>query len=401
MSTAEPPHTAAGPDATGSAGLAATTPNAAGQWRWHRRERPAIVLGVLVALVEVGLVALFPGKVDARGYALLALGGLALGARRRAPRITALTVAAATVAYVAWGYPHPLPAFLAAVVAGAAASKRGHAQLVQVLVAGSYVSWVLLARVPVIEALRLAAWGVGIALVLFVFSRVWRMVRKLAREQQRLHEERRRRQASEERLRIATELHDVLGHHLSLINMRAGVGLHLMDRQPEQARAALSTIREASAEALREVKSVLDALYPLGEGAPRAPAPGLDRLAHLTSDAALPVHTVVSGVRREVPAEIDRAAYRIVQEALTNVRRHAGPHPSATVVIEYREDCVMVQVDDDGHTASPIGEGSGVAGMRERATALGGKLEAGPLLDGGWRVSARLPITPSTVDGQP
>jgi len=181
--------------------------------------------------------------------------------------------------------------------------------------------------------------------------------------------------------------------------VRAGVGLHLMDRQPEQARAALNTIREASAEALREVRSVLDALYPTGEGAPRGPAPGLERLAELTADAGLQVHTTVSGRPRELPAEIDRAAYRIVQEALTNVRRHAGPGASATVIIEYREDSLSVQVDDDGSAPVELGEGSGIGGMRERGTALGGTLSAGPLLDGGWRVRADLPVPPSTVDG--
>jgi signal transduction histidine kinase len=311
-----------------------------------------------------------------------------------------LATAAATVAYHVLAYPHAFTTFLAAVIAAVAAAKAGHSGLTQATVVVSYATWVYLADVPWGKALRLAAWGLAIAFLLYVAVNVLRMVGKLAKEQQRLAEERRRRQASEERLRIATELHDVLGHHLSLINVRAGVGLHLMDRQPEQARAALDTIREASAEALREVRSVLDALYPTGEGAPRAPAPRLERLAELTADAGLPVHTTISGTPRELPAEIDRAAYRIVQEALTNVRRHAGAGASATIIIEYREDSLTVQVDDDGRTPPQHADGNGIGGMRERATALGGMLAAGPLLDGGWRVSARLPLLASTSEDE-
>jgi signal transduction histidine kinase len=374
-----------------------------GGWRRdrlsHGRTRPALALAVLVALVQMGATALLGGPGDVRGYALLGAGGLALALRRRLPVVTVLAVAAATVAYHSLGYAHTFTTFLAAVIAGVATTKAGHPHAVRATIVLAYVAWVFLAGVPLAEAVRIAAWGFGIALLLFVVANIFRMVGKLAKEQQRLHEERRRRQASEERLRIATELHDVLGHHLSLINVRAGVGLHLMDRQPEQARAALNTIRDASAEALREVRSVLDALYPSGKGAPRAPAPGLDRLAELTADAGLPVHTSIGGRPRELPAEIDRAAYRIVQEALTNVRRHAGPGASATVIIEYREDSLSVQVDDDGRDPAALGEGSGIGGMRERAAALGGTLSAGPLLDGGWRVRADLPVPPSTVDG--
>jgi signal transduction histidine kinase len=191
---------------------------------------------------------------------------------------------------------------------------------------------------------------------------------------------------------MAAELHDVLGHHLSLINIRAGIGLHLMDREPEQARAALDTIQQTSAEALREVQAVLTTLYPSGPAAPRAPAPGLERLDDLTGDAGLPTRTVISGEPVPLPAGVDRAAYRIVQEALTNIRRHADRGATATVTIDYRPDALVIHVDDDGDVRDARPPGNGITGMRERAAALGGTVTAGPSPDGGWRVHADLPF---------
>src|SRR6185312_3774642 len=163
-------------------------------------------------------------------------------------------------------------------------------------------------------------------------------------EQEKARGEHRRRQASEERLRIARELHDVLGHHLSLINVQAGVGLHLMDNHPEQAREALTAIKTASAEALREVRAVLGVLRPEEEAAPRQPPLGLDRLGELTADAGLPVTVTTAGRPRPLPAEVDRAAYRIVQEALTNVRKHAAAGATARVATEYTPAAVRLSV---------------------------------------------------------
>jgi signal transduction histidine kinase len=223
---------------------------------------------------------------------------------------------------------------------------------------------------------------------------------KYRAEQARTREEQQRRQASEERLRIARELHDVLGHHLSLINVQAGVGLHLMDSRPEQAREALTAIKSASAEALREVRSVLGVLRPEEEAAPRAPAPSLARLDDLTADAGLPVRTVVDGTPRPLPAEVDRAAYRIVQEALTNVRRHAGPAAAAVVTIGYAEGEVTVRVTDDGAgSAAPLDGGNGIPGMRARAEALGGTLTAAPVPGGGFAVRAVLPVNSNEGSG--
>ncbi|GIF21446.1 signal transduction histidine kinase [Actinoplanes tereljensis] len=217
---------------------------------------------------------------------------------------------------------------------------------------------------------------------------------KVRAERERAKKEQERRQASEERLRMARELHDVLGHHLSLINVQAGVGLHLMDKQPEQAREALTAIKTASAEALREVRAVLDVMRAENESAPRQPALGLNRLEELTADAGLPITTKVTGDDRPLPPEVDRAAYRIIQEALTNVRKHAGPGATASIAVDYLPTALHLAIRNEGPDAaeagSDPGEGTGIAGMRERAQSLGGSVEAGPV-DGGFLVSVLLP----------
>jgi signal transduction histidine kinase len=204
-----------------------------------------------------------------------------------------------------------------------------------------------------------------------------------------------------ERLRIARELHDALGHHLSLINVQSGVALHLNEDLPDQARSSLSAIKEASKEALVELRSVLDILREEGEHAPRSPTSTLARLEDLVSQAAaagLEVRTHTEGTVRPLPFGVDVAAFRIVQEALTNVTRHAG-EATATIRLSYGERDITVEVDDDGGgpaSRATVGTGRGIVGMRERVSALGGELETGPRPEGGFRVRARLPL-----DGAP
>jgi signal transduction histidine kinase len=208
----------------------------------------------------------------------------------------------------------------------------------------------------------------------------------------------------------------VLAHNISLINVQSGVALHLLDERPEQARPALEAVNEASEEALRELHSVLDVLRRgLGEDgahgesgawAPHAPTAGLrdlDGLVRRTRAAGLDVHLVIEGEVRSVPAGVDLAALRIVQEALTNVVRHAGD-ARATVRLVYAPAELVVQVDDDGSgVASAAGRrssdsdrqirrsGRGIAGMRERVHALGGTFAAAPRAGRGFRVQARFP----------
>jgi signal transduction histidine kinase len=337
------------------------------------------------------------------GFLLLLAGPAVLVLRRRWRVATLAVVLAITLAYYLLDYPFG-PAFLAALAAVLGTVRAGHRLAAQVLCAAGYAIYVSAGRlvhtiggVPVraptlSAALGLAAWLI-FALVIAEGIRV-RSVRftEIARaraEQARARAEQERRQASEERLRIARELHDVLGHHLSLINVQAGVGLHLMDERPEQARTSLLAIKQASAEALREVRSVLGVLRPEDEAAPRAPAPSLVNLSTLVEGSSTGV--VITGTARPLPAELDRAAFRIAQEALTNVRRHAGPQARATLTIGYGSHELTVRVDDDGTGGAPDGDGNGIAGMRARAAALGGTLSAGPGPAGGFRVEARLP----------
>jgi signal transduction histidine kinase len=365
------------------------------------------VLGVRAAVNTGDLVR----PLGVLAYALLLAGPLALLWRHRAPVPVLAVTAAATGAFALTGRPGG-PFFVALLVALFTAVKAGHRVPATWVTVAGYVVWLTVGRIvpeplgvpdaarPTLAAVVAVAALLAVTVMLGSAARVraehFAEMAKVRAEQARARAEQQRRQASEERLRIARELHDVLGHHLSLINVQAGVGLHLMDSRPEQARAALTAIKSASAEALREVRSVLGVLRPEEEAAPRQPAPGLDRLAELTAGAGLPVHTRVRGTARPLPAEVDRAAYRIVQEALTNVRRHAGPDATAVVTVGYDDTALCVQVDDNGRGAAGAGdpasgEGTGLAGMRARAQALGGTLSTGPGPDGGFRVQALLP----------
>nr|BFE83898.1 sensor histidine kinase [Planobispora longispora] len=225
-------------------------------------------------------------------------------------------------------------------------------------------------------------------------------------------EEEARRRAAEERLRIARELHDVLGHNISMINVQAGAALHRIKDRPGQAEPALAAIKEVSRQTLRELRTTLGVLRQVDEDAPTAPAPSLSRLRELTGGSGLAVRTEVLGEPLDLPAEIDHAAARIIQESLTNVVRHSGTS-AAEISVRYGAAELTVRVDDDGTDGGPddgddpgggpddgeagaaaetAGRGFGITGMRERAVALGGTLEAGPRPGGGFRVLARIPL---------
>ena len=213
-------------------------------------------------------------------------------------------------------------------------------------------------------------------------------------EVERSREETARRRADEERLRIARELHDSLTHQISVIKLQAEVAVHLARKQGKPVPESLLAILDAGREATRELRSTLEALRNDDE----TPAPGLDHLPALVrqaQSAGLKTHLTIEGHQMSVPAAVDRTAYRIVQESLTNINRHAAA-TIASVRIDYRPDALVIQVDDDGtatpNTAAP--PGVGLLGMRERVTALGGQLHAAPRSEGGFTVHAELPMRP-------
>ncbi|WP_280885705.1 sensor histidine kinase [Streptomyces sp. LBL] len=332
---------------------------------------------------------------------LLVVGSGLLLWRLRYPVVVVFGTAAAAMVYLGAGYPYG-PIFLAvalacfsAIVAGrrwAAWAALGMLWAGHMLVAHWLYRWLP----PSGDSA--GSWGQELVVATGTVAIV--AVSELARTRRdqwaRERAERAqaaRRRADEERLRIARELHDVLAHSISVINVQAGVGLALLDTDPEQARTALSTIKAASKEALGEVRQVLGTLRTPGD-APRAPAPGLDRLPELVEQAAGAGLTVeVDGPPPRLAPGTDLAAFRIVQEALTNVVRHSGSR-HARVRLDHDAGALRLRIDDDGPAtgADAGGSGNGLAGMRERAAALGGTIEAGPRADGGFRVLAVLPL---------
>ncbi|WP_030609761.1 sensor histidine kinase [Streptomyces fulvoviolaceus] len=210
-------------------------------------------------------------------------------------------------------------------------------------------------------------------------------------------EEEARLRATEERLRIARELHDVIGHNISMINVQAGAALYRLKKDPAQAEEALGAIKASSRETLRELRATLGVLRRVDEQAPTAPAPGLARADELVASAklaGLSVRIERTGAERSLSAPVDLAAYRIVQESLTNAARHSGAG-QVTVRLAYGKGELALTVEDDGRGAAArpagAGGGSGITGMTERARALGGELTAGPRPEGGFAVRARLP----------
>ena len=336
---------------------------------------------------------------DALGIVLLLVGPAALGVRRVQPVAGLALAAVALVAYLGAGYPFG-PVFLAPVVALSVAVTAGH-RLAAYTIAGLTFAGLVLLRAAAHPGQPVSLTGAAGALAWLVAviaaSEGLRARRERMAQARAAREETERRRGSEERLRIAQELHDVLGHHVSLINVQAGVALYLMDDDPEQARTALAAIKQSSRELLHEMRATLGVLRGVDERPPHQPVPGLARLDALASGtraAGLPVTVEIRGAARDLPASVDLTAYRIVQEALTNARKHAGP-ARAHVVLHYDKDGLAVQVDDDGTgtvAAPPVSDGgNGLPGMRERAQALGGTITAGPRPEGGFRVRAFLP----------
>jgi signal transduction histidine kinase len=343
--------------------------------------------------------------VDALSIAITVLGPLSLILLRKWPREVMGFVSAITVLYLLRDYAYG-PVFACLAIATVATVVLGH----------RLTAWLGLATVVVgsLVAVHPAfrdepwSWGwfsgvVAWGLLVLAIGEVIRIRRERTLASRQAREESGRRRANEERLQIARELHDVVAHHISLINVQAGVALHIVDRHPEQAQTALTAIKDASKEALVELRSLVGVLRDAGESAPRTPSgrlASLDDLVERSAHAGLTVRKTEQGDVRQLPSAVELAALRIVQEAITNVVRHSGS-TSATITLQYDAETLAVTVQDSGRglarpdDAQAGMSGTGIVGMRERAEALGGSLQVGPGDAGGVRVQAVLPVQPS------
>jgi signal transduction histidine kinase len=370
-------------------------------------------LGVAVA---VGLLAA-TRPLDAGAVALAATVAAAVAVRRRYPMAALAVLNAVPLVWYLGARPGLLITLVPLIGCYTLAAHRGWrwglagavlTALIQVIAIRIVLADTETAGVVPTTVLSAATAGSAGAAVGYYRAMLAATRAQLAREIQ-TREERARRLAVEERLRIARELHDVFGHTMATISVQAGVGLHVIEQRPGQAREALAAIKKICDDGLTDVKTILGVLRTDrstdtgtttdGEaGQPRAPQGGLDRLSELldtTRAAGLRVELNVDGDPRPLPAPVDLAAYRIVQEALTNVLRHAEAR-TVRLALTHEPSRLLIRIRDDGptaghHTAAGHG-GHGIAGMTERARALSGRLTAAPHPDGGFEVCAELPV---------
>jgi signal transduction histidine kinase len=363
---------------------------------------------------------------DLLGVAVVVVAAGSLALRRRWPLAVMAAAAGCTIVLYALDYPDsglPLVVLIALYTLAAHCERWITALATGILV---------LAIVTVVApASGMDGGTLAGTVAVFLVAAVWGDRKKVedayheqlelrAAEKERERIEAARRAVGEERLRIARELHDVVAHAMSVVAVQSGVGAHVIDRRPEEAKRILQTISVTSRESLDEMRRLLGVLRTDadldggvvatssggtssgGAGGELAPAPGLGRLDELVgrvAGAGVPVETFVEGERGAVPAGVDLAAYRIVQEALTNVLKHAG-RARARVLVRYEPRAVHLEVLDDGRGAGRadmlgVGAGQGLVGMRERAALYDGELQAGPRVGGGYRVAATLRYAPA------
>jgi signal transduction histidine kinase len=354
---------------------------------------------------------------DPLSLLLMVLGAAALVLRRRAPKAVLAVTGVLSVIESVTGDPRA-PVAMSAVIAlytVASTTDRPTTWRVGLLTMTVLTAAAMLAGpLPwyAQENLAIVAWtGIGATAGDAVRSRraFIQAIRERAERAERTREEEARRRVAEERLRIARDLHDVVAHHIALVNVQAGVAAHVMDKRPDQAKEALGHVREASRSALNELRATVGLLRQSDDPeAPTEPAPGLSRLEELAGtfrNAGLPVEVARADADTDLPAAVDLAAYRIIQEALTNAQKHAGPGAKAEVSVVRVGSNIEVTVLDDGSDNAPepaTGGGHGLLGMRERVTALGGTLTTGPRYGRGFRVHAILPLqTRTTAQGEP
>jgi signal transduction histidine kinase len=344
------------------------------------------------------------------GYLLLAAGGLILLVRRRWPVAVFLTTTAIGLVYYAAGYPDGPAAiglFVATYTLTAQGDGRRSLQIVAAGITLLAVAWLLVGDLQSFNPAGWVLFRIGTAVMAATLGESVRGRRVLAAEAveraeraEQTKEAEARRRVDAERLRIAREVHDTVAHAIAVINVQAGVTAHVLDRRPQQARETLVTIEQTSARALGELRATLGMLRDAEDR--RAPTPGLgqvEELVGMAREAGLDVKLEVASPPRELPSAVDQAAYRILQESITNVIRHAGP-ARVTVSLIYGPSDLQLRITDDGcgprHADGSQG-GRGIVGMRERAALLGGELTAGPRQGGGFQVQARLPLPPDQV----
>lgn len=378
----------------------------------------ALALAVLVAMIFASFVD--PGGHDgptfgtrtpaASSLLLMLLSALVLIRRRREPMAVLAATGALTVVELVTADP-PAPVVMSAVIAlytVAARTDRPTTWRVGLLTMAALTAAAMLFGSPPWysqENLGIFAWtGMAGAAGDAVRSRraFVDAIRERAERAERTREEEARRRVAEERLRIARDLHDVVAHHIALVNVQAGVAAHVMDKRPDQAKQALAHVREASRSALNELRATVGLLRQSGDPeAPTEPAPASRSSASSWRACArrgCPSRWPARPGEPPLPSAVDLAAYRVIQEALTNVRKHAGPGAKAEVSVVRVGATAEVMILDNGRgngagtgPAAP-GGGHGLLGMRERVTALGGTLTAGPRYGGGFRVHAILPV---------
>lgn len=382
---------------------------------WMRKLNPVFADGVLaVAFTVVGLISVF--NQDRRPDHLTKPGALAVltivatcapvVVRRRVP-LPALAIGCAAITVHEFSsYPEgslPITVMLLTYTVAAWESTRravvGLAIVVVTLLAIVFTPGLDLAGLAANMAFFAVGWSIGYA----VRSRRERLEATVREAQERAQNESQRtaRLLAEERLRIAQELHDVVAHSMSVIAVQAGVGSHVLDAHPEQTRLALEAISATSRGTLNELRRLLGVLRDNDGARSHAPAPALADLPHLVDDvraAGVPVALHVVGSPSHVNTAVELSAYRVVQEALTNVIKHAGSPSHVDVNVRYLESLLVVEVVDDGRGAASlpghngsVPSGHGLLGMRERVDVWGGELSTAPIPGGGFRVTAKLP----------
>ncbi|MFE7208906.1 sensor histidine kinase [Streptomyces sp. NPDC057611] len=385
----------------------------------------ALAAGVLVCMVVGSFVGPRGDHVVSWGVrrpellslVLMVLGAAALVFRRRAPRTVLAVTGTMSVIEFVTGDPRASVAMSAVVALFTAAAATDRLTTLRLgLTTMTVLTGAAMLAGPMPwyaqENLTIFAWtGMAAAGGDAVRSRraFVHAIRERAERAERTREEEARRRVAEERLRIARDLHDVVAHHIALVNVQAGVAAHVMDKRPDQAKEALGHVREASRSALDELRATVGLLRQSGDPeAPTEPAPGLDRLDELAGtfrSAGLHVEVARADHGTTLPAAVDLAAFRVIQEALTNVQKHAGTQAKAEVSVVRVGPHIEITVLDDGagEAAGPqAGGGHGLLGMRERVTALAGALTTGPRYGGGFRVHAILPVeTRTRAPGDP